>query len=236
MTDYKEEQKNEIEALESIYPNELEIISSDPYHTFTIKVKTENLEESENEIFVMLKFTYVPNYPDEVPLIEIVEFDNLENEDVDALSDFLLTQAEENLGMVMIFTLVSVTFDWLNNKADDIHQQKKEQEERRLKQIEEEERKKFEGTRVTVETFLSWKTKFDAEMAELKRNQFVKEELGTKKLTGRELFEKDRTLIESDLQFLQEGDEEVKVDESLFQELDDLELEDDLDINETADS
>lgn len=184
----------------------------------------------------MLKFTYVPNYPDEVPLIEIVEFDNLENEDVDALSDFLLTQAEENLGMVMIFTLVSVTFDWLNNKADDIHQQKKEQEERRLKQIEEEERKKFEGTRVTVETFLSWKTKFDAEMAELKRNQFVKEELGTKKLTGRELFEKDRTLIESDLQFLQEGDEEVKVDESLFQELDDLELEDDLDINETADS
>ncbi|XP_023233299.1 RWD domain-containing protein 1-like [Centruroides sculpturatus] len=236
MTDYKEEQKNEIEALESIYPNELEILSCDPYHIFTIKIKTESLEESEFEIFVTLKFTYVPNYPDEVPLIEIIEYDNIEDEDVDSLSDYLLSQAEENLGMVMIFTLVSVTLDWLNNKADYLHQQKKEQEERRLKQLEEEERKKFEGTRVTVETFLTWKTKFDAEMAEIKRNQFVKEELGTKKLTGRELFEKDRTLIESDLRFLQEGDEEVKVDESLFQELDDLELEDDFDENENTKS
>ena len=31
--------------------------------------------------------------------------------------------------------------------------------------------KRFEGTRVTIETFLAWKTKFDAEMDEIKRRQ-----------------------------------------------------------------
>lgn len=48
-----------------------------------------------------------------------------------------------------------------------------------------------------------------------------------KKLTGRELFMRDTTLNESDLKFLlAAGDsvENVKIDESLFQNLDDLEL------------
>lgn len=42
--------------------------------------------------------------------------------------------------------------------------------------------KRFEGTKVTVETFLAWKTKFDAEMAELKKEKVQKEK--TKGLTG----------------------------------------------------
>lgn len=63
--------------------------------------------------------------------------------------------------------------------------------------------KRFEGTRVTVETFLSWKLKFEEEMGiAKKREQFEKE---GKKLTGRELFMTDNTLNESDLKFLEEG-------------------------------
>lgn len=42
--------------------------------------------------------------------------------------------------------------------------------------------KRFEGTKVTVETFLAWKTKFDAEMAEMKKEKVHKEK--TKGLTG----------------------------------------------------
>ncbi|GBO04065.1 hypothetical protein AVEN_141442-1 [Araneus ventricosus] len=84
---------------------------------------------------------------------------------------------------------------------------------------------RFEGVRVTVESFMTWKVKFDQEMAELKKIQ-AKEEVASKKLTGRELFEKDKTLVDSDLKFLQD-EGEVKVDESLFQELDDLELQED---------
>lgn len=49
-----------------------------------------------------------------------------------------------------------------------------------------------------------------------------------KKLTGKELFLRDTTLNESDLKFLLEAGESlenVKIDESLFQNLGDLELE-----------
>ena len=56
--------------------------------------------------------------------------------------------------------------------------------------------------------------------------------LNNNKLTGKELFLRDNTLNESDLKFLLEaGDtiENVKIDEALFQNLDDLELESDTD-------
>jgi len=43
--------------------------------------------------------------------------------------------------------------------------------------------KRFEGTRVTIETFLAWKVKFDSELAELQR-QKGKDDVTNKKLTG----------------------------------------------------
>ena len=43
---------------------------------------------------------------------------------------------------------------------------------------------KFEGTRVTIESFLAWKAKFDAEMDELKRRK-GEQEKANDKLTGR---------------------------------------------------
>ena len=43
--------------------------------------------------------------------------------------------------------------------------------------------KKFEGTRVTIENFLAWKTKFDAEMAELNKRK-NDNEIAKSKLTG----------------------------------------------------
>lgn len=64
--------------------------------------------------------------------------------------------------------------------------------------------KKFEGTRVTVETFLAWKAQFDKELQAL-RSEKEREEEKNKKFTGRELFQKDDTLNESDLTFLGDG-------------------------------
>ena len=51
---------------------------------------------------------------------------------------------------------------------------------------------------------MTWKAKFDAEMASLKSHK-EREEEGKRKLTGRELFMTDKTLNESDLTFLGEG-------------------------------
>lgn len=224
MTDFQEEQKNEIEALESIYPSELEILETEPYHVFTIDVKADASDQPEDEqMSVKLKFTYVPGYPEEGPLIEAAEFENIEEEDVETLVTALKEQVQENLGMVMIFTLVSTATEWLNQHTESVKFNKNEALRLQKEKEEEAERVKFEGTRVTVESFLAWKSKFDAEMAEIRNRDKILNASG--KLTGRELFEKDKNLIDSDLQFMQEGEEDVKVDESLFQELEDLDLE-----------
>lgn len=57
---------------------------------------------------------------------------------------------------------------------------------------------------MTVETFLAWKAKFDKELLAL-RSEKEREEEKNKKFTGRELFQKDNTLNESDLNFLGDG-------------------------------
>ncbi|XP_048649069.1 RWD domain-containing protein 1-like [Marmota monax] len=49
------------------------------------------------------------------------------------------------------------------------------------------------------------------------------------KLSEKQLFETDHNLDTSDIQFLEDAGNNVEVDESLFQEMDDLELEDDED-------
>lgn len=94
---------------------------------------------------------------------------------------------------------------------------------------------------MTVETFLKWKAQFEEETGVAKKREINDRE--GKKLTGRELFIRDKSLNESDLKFLEDGmyqlfqilfydmlsllGEAVKVDESLFQDLDDLDLSDD---------
>merc|ERR1712241_473123 len=96
---------------------------------------------------------------------------------------------------------------------------------------EEEERKKLEGTKVTIESFLAWKAEFDAEMYAKKSVEAqAKKEKEKVKKSGRELFMTDTTLIQSDVKFLAEaGDVAITVDESLFEDMEDLDLEDDSD-------
>lgn len=89
-----------------------------------------------------------------------------------------------------------------------------------------EERKRFEGTIVTVESFLNWRNEFEIEFGIAEKKEKA---LQIGKLTGRELFTQDNSLLDSDIRFLLDnGDsiESVKIDESLFQNLD-LEIGDD---------
>ena len=64
----------------------------------------------------------------------------------------------------------------------------------------------MEGTKVTVESFLAWKAQFDAER--LSKKEIV--DASAKRLTGKELFLKNVTLNDSDIQFLNEGKNIVK--------------------------
>ncbi|XP_051061883.1 RWD domain-containing protein 1-like [Phodopus roborovskii] len=224
MTDYGQEQRNELEALESIYPGSFTVLSENP-PSFTITVTSEDGENDET-VQTTLKFTYREKYTDEAPLYEIFSQENLEDNNVSDILKLLALQVEENLGMVMIFTLVTAVQEKLNEIVDEIKTRREEEKKQKEKEAEETEKKLFHGTRVTIENFLSWKAKFDAELLEVRKKQMKEEQAGKNKLSGKQLFETDHNLDTSDIQFLEDAGNNVEVDESLFQEMDDLELED----------
>lgn len=137
-------------------------------------------------------------------------------------------QAEENLGMVMIFTLVTTVQEKLNEIVDVMKNRRVEEQRRKEAEAEEAEKVLFQGTVVTIQNFLTWKAKFELEMSELRRKDQKEEEQGGKiKLTGKQLFETDHNLDTSDIQFLEETGNNVEVDESLFQDIEDLDLDED---------
>ena len=103
--------------------------------------------------------------------------------------------------MPVIFTLASHLSEQLTIQAETRQTREREARERKEREEEEAEQKRFEGTRVTVETFIKWKVKFDSELADLAKNVKV-DENEAKKLTGRQLFEKDRSLYDSDVKFI----------------------------------
>ncbi|KAK5605670.1 RWD domain-containing protein 1 [Crenichthys baileyi] len=226
MTDYVEEQRNELEAIESIYPDSFTVVSEDPT-SFTITVMSDAAEHGDT-VEATLKFTYVAKYPDEPPLWEIYSQENLEDGDMEDILTLLKQQAEENLGMVMIFTLVTAVQEKLNEIVDAMKNRREEEKLRKEKEAEEAEKVAFQGTVVTIENFLAWKAKFDLEMAEFRRKkQKEEEQAGKPKLTGKQLFERDHNLDTSDIQFLEDGGNSVEVDESLFQDIEDLDLDED---------
>lgn len=241
MTDYEEDQRNEIEALESIYPDEIEILESSPAHVFTVKVASQDPEDNyqqnvmgtPDKVGCMVQFTFTPTYPDEPPVMELTSTDCLEDEQISMIHDFLKEQADENVGMVMVFTIISALQERLTVLVEEMKKTAEENHRLKIREEEEAAQKVFEGTRVTIESFMAWKTKFDAERKERKRLE--KDSELSKKPTGKELFMTDATLNDSDINFLQEEGDNVEVDESLFEDMDDLDLDDELDDEDEED-
>ncbi|TWW79953.1 RWD domain-containing protein 1 DRG family-regulatory protein 2 IH1 [Takifugu flavidus] len=202
-------------------------VLSDEPTSFTITVTSDPGDNGET-VEATIKFTYVEKYPDEPPLWEIHSQENLEDRDAEDILTLLQQQVEENLGMVMIFTLVTAVQEKLNEIVDMTKNRIEEEKRRKEKEAEEAEKVAFQGTVVTIENFLAWKATFDLEMTELRRRKQKEEEQGSKfKLTGKQLFETDRNLDTSDIQFLEEAGNNVEVDESLFQDIEDLDLDED---------
>uniref|UniRef100_A0A915K412 RWD domain-containing protein 1 n=1 Tax=Romanomermis culicivorax TaxID=13658 RepID=A0A915K412_ROMCU len=98
---------------------------------------------------------------------------------------------------------------------------REDEKEARKQKEEEVERKKLEGTAVTIENFMSWKLKFDEEIRQLRLKQgLISSTDKNNRPTGREQFLKDADLCTSDIRLIEETGEEIKIDESLFDDLD----------------
>uniref|UniRef100_H0XZ01 RWD domain-containing protein n=1 Tax=Otolemur garnettii TaxID=30611 RepID=H0XZ01_OTOGA len=210
MTDYSKEQRNELEALESIYPYSTVLAEKPP--TFTITGTSAG--ENDDTVQIILKFTYSEKDPDEASLYEIFSQEYLKDNDISDIVKLSIT-AEENLGVAMIFR------DRCARKKKLEREEEKKQNE---KETEDAEKQLCHGMPVTTETFLNWK-----ELLEIKKKCMKQEQVGKNKLVGKQLFETDHNLNTSDIQFLEDASSNVKVGESLVQDMDDLELEEDED-------
>ncbi|XP_064639135.1 uncharacterized protein LOC135494786 isoform X2 [Lineus longissimus] len=83
---------------------------------------------------VFLKLTYPPEYPNVVPRIEVPNGSSvLTSGDHEGLVENLNLVAEENVGMVMVFTLVEAAKEWINKNVSDC-QQDNEVEERQVEE------------------------------------------------------------------------------------------------------
>ncbi|GAA6021687.1 hypothetical protein JCM11491_001361 [Sporobolomyces phaffii] len=232
--DYAEERASELEVLESIFPDELQIISEDQ---ISIQVEPENQNESDPYI-LNLVVTYTPTYPDELPEMEIqVVEGELSDEEESFLLDGLKTSGEESLGMAMVYTLSLQ----LRELIAEMFVQRKEriarEDDERYRKEEEAIAKKRQGTQVTKESFAAWSVKFEKEMLELRKKDEQERLKGLPgkereeakrwlaKQTGRQLFESDSTLVGSDAAFGDEGD--VAVDFSQYERNDPANDDDD---------
>ncbi|KFZ15103.1 hypothetical protein V501_02864 [Pseudogymnoascus sp. VKM F-4519 (FW-2642)] len=202
----REDQVEEREVLDSIFPDEITDISETCY---TISILLDVTNEAGNEAeppTIILKIEYPENYPDEAPLVEICAPDDVVahelfdiEEDRERLIDALNDSIEENMGMAMVFTLVSTVKD----EAEQIIQERQavlmQEHVKRVMAIEAEENKKFHGTPVNIETFAKWRDAFRKEMDDIEQAEREVEEAAEKKrnrgketevkLTGRQLWE-----------------------------------------------
>ncbi|GAM86148.1 hypothetical protein ANO11243_041590 [Dothideomycetidae sp. 11243] len=203
----REEQQEEREVLESIFPDEITDISATEFRvSIALDIPTESEEEETEAPVILLQIQYPEAYPDEAPRLDIQNPPNALKhihldiqDDKTQLLDSLQSTIEENLGMAMVFALVTT----LKENAEQLITKRLEaiqdEKDKVAAKAEEEENRKFEGTKVTRDTFLAWRDRFRKEMdeerlrkeaereEELRKKRVPKEE---KKMTGRELWEK----------------------------------------------
>lgn len=174
---------------------------------FRISIALDIVDDAEDNSppVMLLTVRYPEDYPDKAPNLDLFPDENTEPhplinvaDDKAELLQTLEPVIEENMGMAMVFTLVST----LKEEAEQLVARRKEAAARAHEEVllaaEREENKKFHGTPVNRETFLSWREGFIKEMEEEERRREEERLAEMKKarikdptkLTGRQLWER----------------------------------------------
>ncbi|KAL8903242.1 MAG: hypothetical protein Q9207_004053 [Kuettlingeria erythrocarpa] len=227
----REEQIEEREVLDSIFLDEIQNINE---KSFRVAIKPDiphetGVEDAETPT-LLLTVTYPPAYPDEPPILDLsLPLNAPKPQYLDLASDrlHLLSSLDdtvtENLGMAMVFTLVTTLQESIENLIRSRIAEVQRAKDREAAEAEAKENAKFEGERVTRESFLKWREIFRAEIAakEEEEERVKKEGEGKvrgvrkeEKMTGRELWEKGmvgKDVEEEDGMGLEEAVEGLKV-------------------------
>ncbi|KAB1218453.1 RWD domain-containing protein 1 [Morella rubra] len=220
----------EIEALEAILMEDFKEIHSSESglatsnRCFQIKLSPQDDEDDDSSTPVELGliFSHTEKYPDEPPLLNVKSLRGIQPEDLRILKAKLQEEASENLGMAMIYTLVASAKEWLSERFE---------QDSTIENAKAEEAAKDEivvphGEPVTVESFLAWRERFEAELA-LERAKLMPESAlaapKEKRLSGRQWFESGRAAAKGAAP-VTEGSDEEDVEDIDF---DDDDFEDD---------
>lgn len=201
-----EEQREEREVLDSIFPDEIIETSDNAYRISIALDPPSDYHEDSEPITIWLNISYPESYPDVAPNLDIsLPPDSAKHDllDVQAdkaqLLDSLKSTIEDSMGMAMVFTLVTTLKESAEQLMADRARQEQEIIDVAARQKEEEENRKFHGEKVTRERFLEWREKFRKEMEEKERLRKEEEEAEMKvkrvkveerKLTGKQLWER----------------------------------------------
>ncbi|KAI0526142.1 RWD domain-containing protein [Xylaria bambusicola] len=203
----KEDQIEEREVLESIFPEEITDISDTEYR-IAIKLNPPSDDNDEEEVeppTLNLHVRYPEAYPDEAPILDLSPVPNAPVHprfsvavDKGLLLKGLDDTIQESLGMAMVFTLVTTLTELAEQLITDRKEAADRVREEALLAAEREENKKFQGTPVTPETFLKWREEFRREMEEQRQREEEERLAELKKakvkeaprLTGKQLWER----------------------------------------------
>ncbi|KAI0140129.1 RWD-domain-containing protein [Hypoxylon sp. NC0597] len=205
----REEQVEEREVLDSIFPDEITDISDTEYRIL-IKLDLPDDDhhggdEAPEPPTLILSVRYPENYPDEAPILDISPPQNATPyphfsvaADKEQLLKGLEDTIQENIGMAMVFTLVTTLKEEAEQLIADRKAADAKAHEEAILAAEREENKKFHGTPVTPETFMKWREGFLKEMEEKQRREEEEKLAELKKakvkepvrLTGRQLWER----------------------------------------------
>ncbi|QLG74492.1 hypothetical protein HG535_0G03750 [Zygotorulaspora mrakii] len=234
--DYKTEQAEELEVLESIYPDteDLEILEKKyPDIRFTSKCELEPQVEDfkfTERLLLIVEFLLPEKYPDEAPIMKFhLEEEPLEDADGESdeereeeeqeydehgnkverkLKNFadavsfehfipelqarIEEQIEEEMlqGTQMCFALISsikeLSESWYTGEINKL----KREHELELQKREREEQKKFQGTKVTRESYLEWRSKFREEWKLDEKDEQRRTQAHHGRLTGKQIFQR----------------------------------------------
>lgn len=200
--DYATEQEMEIEALEAILMDDLqkcdEEVPSDwlDYgQPHSVAIHSGEDQASSANYAIELVFAHTPEYPEARPLYQLHSMRGLSEIDMDKARSVVESEIDTNLGMSMIYNIVSALKEWLQSKEQDGPTIDPEEERRKAEEEEVARRAaaRAHGHPVTVEAFNAWKARFDAELAlqKEKLSENLKSEDKGLRVTGRQFFQRE---------------------------------------------
>lgn len=233
MADYEQEQEMELEALQSILmddikeidPSESGIDTTARCFEILLSPQDDDFDEAARvPVQMALIFAHTEKYPDEPPLVNVKSVRGIKPEDLTSLKEKLEQEATENLGMAMVYTLLDSAKEWLTEKyGQNAGDGESEENEEPAEEV-----IVPHGEAVTVESFMAWRERFEAELA-LQRAKLMPDSALTapkeKRLTGRQYFESGRHIVKGASTLAEEDDEEEEEDIEFDEDFEDDEAD-----------